>query len=198
MAVDRSLLTKNLQRFYDFTGKIVLCVGAGGKLLLDPATKIKKLIAIDQNAEALQDLCAKMKNAASASPVEVLPCRFEDVTVLGDVVYFEFCLHEIADPFKALAHAKTLAPDIVVFDHAPDSPWVFHAAEENLVRRSSDAAKRFGPRSHSAFRAEQRFATCAELLDKLKSQGPLALQRAARFATITAIVIPMNCELVLL
>ena len=36
------------------------------------------------------------------------------VILHGDVVYFEFCLHEMDDPAKALIHAKSLAPDIVV------------------------------------------------------------------------------------
>jgi len=38
MAMDYGKLTENLGRFYDFTDKVVLFVGAGGRQLLDPAT----------------------------------------------------------------------------------------------------------------------------------------------------------------
>jgi len=76
--------------------------------------------------------------------VDVVSAKFEEVALSGKVVYFEFCLHEMADPMKALAHARTLAPDIVVLDHSPGSAWAFHAAEEEKVRRSSEAMERFG------------------------------------------------------
>src|ERR1017187_2301743 len=49
--------------------------------------------------------------------MDVVRANFEGVTVSGDVVYFEFCQHEMDDLRKALSHASTLAPDIVVFDH---------------------------------------------------------------------------------
>jgi hypothetical protein len=198
VAVDRALLTRNLHRFYDFTNQVVLFVGAGGNQLFDPATRIRKLIAIDPSAASLHALQRQAGANPSVSPVEVLATKFEDVRLRGDVVYFEFCLHEIAGPLRALEHAKSLAPDIVVFDHSPHSPWVFHAAEENLLQRSSEAIKEFGPRSYSAFRTEQRFATQLELLDKVRSQGPTAVQRAQRFVGAREILIPMDCELVLL
>ena len=37
MAVDLQVLTENLVRFYDFSAKVVLYVGAGGRQLLDPS-----------------------------------------------------------------------------------------------------------------------------------------------------------------
>jgi len=43
--------------------------------------------------------------------VDAIGAEFEDVTLSGDVVYFEFCLHEMLDPQKALAHARALASD---------------------------------------------------------------------------------------
>jgi hypothetical protein len=198
VATDRAFLTNHLCRFYDFTNKVVLLVGAGGNQLLDHATKFKKLVAIDRNAEALQDLQTKIAASSNAASVEVLASKFEDVMVRGDVVYFEFCLHEITDPLEALEHAKTLAPDIVVFDHSPDSPWVFHAAEEDLVCRSANAMNHFGIRSRVSFRTGQRFCNDNELLDKIRCQGPIAVQRAQRFVGATNILIPMDCELALL
>ena len=115
----------------------------------------------------------------------------------GDVVYFEFCLHEFHDPQEALAHARTLAKDIVVFDH-PSSLWSCYAVEDELVRRSSEAVSRAGVRHGSAFRIEQRFQSYEELSARLAPQGTAALARTAKFAKERDITIPMDGLLVLL
>jgi hypothetical protein len=191
-------LAENLRRFYDFTGKTVLLVGAGSGRLLDPSVKTKKLIAIDRDHEALARLKANLIDKGMRARVELVCARFEDVTAPADVVYFEFCLHEMADPRVALSRARSLAPDIVVYDHAPGSEWSFHAAEDDKVRRSAEAVERFGIRRRENFRAEQRFKSHVEFLAKLGAQGPIALLRAQRFASSSNIVIPMPCDLVLL
>jgi len=198
VAVDYGRLAENLRGFYDFTNKVVLFVGAGGGQLLHPRVGAKKLIAIDQSVEALKELKANITAKGLQDSVEVVGAKFEDVALSGDVVYFEFCLHEMADPRKALAHARTLAPDIVVFDHLPDSDWAFYAAEEDKVHRSAEAIKRFGVRRCEAFLTEQRFKDYAELLAKVTVQGDLAVQRVQSFVGATNIVIPMSCELALL
>ncbi len=198
MATDYARLTENLLRFYDFTNKVVLFVGAGGRQLLDPSAGTKKLIAIDQDIEALRELEANVAAKGIQESVEVVGGKFEDVALSGDVVYFEFCLHEMADPQMALTHAKNLASDIVVFDHSPDSEWIFYGAEEDKVRSSTQAMERFGLRGRERFHTEQRFGDYAELLTKVSAQGPTAIQRTQRFAGATNIVIPMYYELNLL
>jgi len=198
MAVDYGKLTGNLGRFYDFTGKVVLFVGAGGRQLLDPAIRTKKLVAIDRDAEALRELKRNVAAAGMQGSVAAIGANFEDVTLYGDVVYFEFCLHEMDDPQRALVHASKRAPDIVVFDHLPGSNWVFYGAEEEKVRRSAQAMERFGVRRRETFRTEQRFRDDAELFAKVKAEGATAIQRAQRFAGVTNIVIPMSYELALL
>ena len=198
MATDYAQLTRNLLRFYDFTNKIVLFVGAGGRQLLDPSAGTKKLIAIDQDVEALRELAANVSAKGIQDSMEVVGSKFEDVARSGDVVYFEFCLHEMADPRKALTHARNLARDIVVFDHSPDSEWIFYGAEEDKVRNSAQTMERCGLRRCERFHAEQRFADYAELLAKVGPQGPVAVQRVQRFAGATNIVIPMRYELNLL
>ena len=198
MAVDYAQLIANPRRFYDFSGKVALVVGAGGGQLLDPACKAKKLIAIDRHREALDKLRATIDASGAQNSIEVVCASFEDVRLPGDVVYFEFCLQETSDPEQALTHARTLAPDIVVFDHLPDSPWSFHAAEEDKVRRSAEAMERFGVRRRQTFSTEQRFRNHDELLAKIRVQGPMALQRAERFIGATNIVIPMSYGLALL
>jgi len=198
LATDYAKLTHNLSSFYDFTGKVVLFVGAAGRQLLDPAARTRKVIAIDRDVEGLRELKAKIIAQGLQDSVEIVDASFEEVTLHGDVVYFEFCFHEMEDPEKALAHAKSLAPDIVVYDHSPGSQWIYYGAEEDRVSLSSAVMERFGIRRHQTFHAEQRFGDYAELFAKLSPQGPLAIERAQRFAGATNIVIPMSYELNLL
>ena len=198
MATDYAKLSRDLSRFYDFTGKVVLYVGAGGRQLLAPSVRIGKWIAIDKDAEALHQLKTEAASQGTQGSMEVIEARFEEVTRPGDVVYFEFCLHEMDDPEVALTHARSLAPDIVVYDHSAGSEWIFFGAEEDKVVRSSAAMERFGVRRRERFRAEQRFGSFDELLAKVAPQGPIAIERVQRFAGATDIVIPMAHELNLL
>ncbi len=194
MATDYAQLTRNLLHFYDFSNKVVLFVGAGGRQLLEPSAGTKKLIAIDQDVEALRELAANVVAKGMQDSVEVVGGKFEEVALSGDVVYFEFCLHEMADPRTALTHARNLAPDIVVFDHSPDSEWIFYGAEEDKVRVSAEAMERFGLRRSEKFHTEQRFLDYAELLAKVSGQGPAAIQRTQCFSGATNISIPMRYE----
>jgi predicted RNA methylase len=191
-------LIEGLRRFYDFSGKTMLLVGAGSGRLLDPAVKAEKIIAIDRDPEALARLKANLAAKGIEGRVELVCARFEDVTSPADVVYFEFCLHEMADPLVALSRARTLAPDTVVYEHAAESEWSFHAAEEDKVRRSVKAIERSVIRRRESVRFEQRFRSHAELLAKVTPQGSKAIQRAHRFAGTANIVIAMPCDLLLL
>jgi hypothetical protein len=171
LTADYGQLSENLRRFYDFTDKVVLFVGAGGRQLFDPSIRTRKLIAIDRDVESLRELKSNIALKGMRDSVEVVDSNFEEVTLCGDVVYFEFCLHEMEDPKKALFHARTLAQDIIVFDHLPGSDWVFHAAEEDKVRRSAEVMERFGVRRRETFCTEQRFRDHAELLVKWLGRG---------------------------
>jgi tRNA G37 N-methylase Trm5 len=198
LAADYGELTENLSRFYDFTGKVVFFVGAGRRQLFDFSVKTRRVIAIEQDVEAVSQLKANIRTKGIEDSVDVVCANLEDVTSSGDVVYFEFCLHEMPDPQRALAHAKTLARDIVVFDHLADSEWAFCAAEDENVRRSAEAIAGFPVRRRQTFCTAQSFKDYTELLAKISLQGQLAIERAQRFAGATNIIIPMSCELVLL
>lgn len=198
MATDYAKLTENLCRFYDFTDKVVLFIGAAGRQLLDPTARTRKLIAIDKDVEALRELRESIAAKGLQDSTEVVGAAFENVTLRGDAVYFEFCFHEMDDAEKALVHAKSLAPDIVVYDHSVGSEWIYYGAEEDKVVRSSAVMEHFGIRRRQTFHAEQRFANYAELFAKVAPQGPLAIERIQRFVNATEIAIPMSYELNLL
>jgi hypothetical protein len=167
LAADYELLASKLTEFYNFAGKVVLLVGAGRGQLLGPAITIKRLIAVDQDLAALKEVEKKIAGDARQSAVELVHDKCENVVSHSDVVYFEFCRHEMANPFFALKRARTLAPDAVVFDHSPDSEWIYYSAEEEMVRRSAVAMKNFGIRRCSSFRAAQHFTDYAELYSKV-------------------------------
>lgn len=198
LAVDRAQLTANLSNFYDFTGKVVLCVGAGGGLLLDPSIVTRSITIIDRDESALAKTKAKISASGGHVALRTVVADFTDVSIPADVVYFEFCLHEMDHPKEAIIHARRLAADVVIFEHCPESDWIFYAAEEDKVRRSAEAVKNFRVRRGKTLCAEQRFANHSELVAKLSTQGDLAIQRAARFIGATNIAIPMSYELTLL
>ncbi len=182
MAADYARMSADLCCFYDFSGKVVLFIGAAGRQLLHPSTPVKKLVAIDKDVVALEALRADIAAKGLQNVVEVIGGDFEEVTAHGDAIYFEFCLHEMDDAARALRHAKSLASDIVVYDHSAGSEWIFYGTEEDKVARSSTEMQCFGIRRRLAFEGEQRFATYDELLTKVSPQGPLAVERVQRFA----------------
>ena len=72
---------------------------------------------------------------------------------------------------------------------------IYFGAKEDKISRSSAAMEHFGNRRRQRFHAEQWFASHDELPAKMSPQGPLAVERAQRFAGAMDIVIPMSHEL---
>jgi SAM-dependent methyltransferase len=198
MATDYARLREELREFYDFRDRTVLFVGAGGGQLLDWASLPRRCVAVDRDEAALEGLKSTVAARGLEGRMEVLAQPFEEVALRSDVVYFEFCLHEMEDPEAALRHAKRLAPDVVVFDHAEGSPWCRLGDEDLKVARSSEAIRRAGPRRRELRRAEQRFRDHADLLARIGPQGARAVARAEAWRGRTDIVVPMDYELALI
>ncbi len=136
MATDYEAVVRNLLDFYDFEGKRVIDVGAGGGQLIGYARVVRSVLAVDNDAAALKTLGERLRAAALEDKFE---CRLADFLHVrdgegADVVLFEFSLHEIPGPAEALAHALELAPDVVVMDHRPDSAWAWFVCEEDKAR----------------------------------------------------------------
>ena len=198
MAADYKQMLQNIRDFYSFSGKKVLAVGAGNGPLTDLVLESRKLTVIDKEPAAIRFWEAKVAAEGLQGRVEVIQADFCETSSHGDVVYFEFCLHEMNNPGQALRHALTLAPEVLVFDHLPDSEWAFHAAEEDKVRRSADALAHFASSRHQEFRTEQRFPEYQQLVEKVSPQGKVALERADRYRGAVDIAIPMTYGLTLL
>ncbi len=192
MATDSRLVLANLTAFYDFGGKAVIHVGAGGGQFVRYAEKTRSVLAIDNDPGAVAQLKAAIAAAGLADRFTVRLADFESIEDRGDVVFFEFCLHEIPDPDAALAHARNLAPDTLVIDHAPDSLWTWYTAESDKARHSWAAVERCGIRRDQRFLGRQCFTDVEALLQKVAPQGEPAVSRSKALAGIAPIKIPMT------
>jgi tRNA G37 N-methylase Trm5 len=199
MATDYALMIRNLLSFYDFNGKTVIAIGAGGGQFVGYGHAPRRIVAVDQDAGALDELREAIAKNNMSEKFEFVHGDFltMDLPVRGDVVLFDFCLHEMADPALALTRAGTLARDVVVFDHGRTSEWAYYVAEEEKVKRSWKALEGFGAARHQEYGGEHRFKNHAELLAKVKVQGKVAIERIEKFKTRTDITIPLTYELAL-
>jgi len=191
MTVDMPQVVGFLRGFYDFSDRVLIAVGAGGGQFLDVYREARQILAVDSDAEALRRLDDAVVAGGLTDRTRVAQADFFEITSTAEVVLFEFSLHEMTDPARALLHARSLAREVVVFDHAPGSEWTHYTVEEEKVRRSTEAMETFGIKRRASFRGEHRFGNHAELLARVASQGPVAVARAARFREQGDIVIPL-------
>ncbi|MCU0225610.1 MAG: class I SAM-dependent methyltransferase [Acidobacteria bacterium] len=198
MAADYARMVAELQAFYDFTGKSVILVGAGAGKFIDACRGAKHLVAVDQDAEVLGQFERALRVRGMQGKASVICAEFLEVAARGDVVYFEFCFHEMADPLAALRHACDLAPEVLVFDHLPGSPWTYYTNEEDKVRRSTSVITSGGVQRRETHQGAQRFRNHAELQAMLAQGEPVCLERIEAFREESEIVIPMSYGLALL
>jgi ubiquinone/menaquinone biosynthesis C-methylase UbiE len=200
MATDYALMLRNLLSFYDFNGKTMIAIGAGGGQLAGYGHAPRKIVAVDQDAAALNQLREAVTKNGMSDKFELVHGDFltMDLPFRGDVVLFDFCLHEMADPVLALTRAGKLAGDVVVFDHGRTSEWAYYVVEEEKVKISWKALERFRLARHRKYSAEHRFRDYAELLVKVKVQGKNAIERIEKFKFKTDITIPLTYELALI
>jgi len=198
MATDYAKLVADLLAFYDFSGKTVLDVGAGGGQLIEYGRAAGKVLALDNDLQAVAKLRESVKAAGLEDKFDPILGDFYKIDLKADVVLFEFSLHEMRDPEAALERARHMAPAIVVFDHAPGSEWAFIAAEEDKVAASWKALGRFLLKKKEMHEAVQFFPDYEALFQKVKSQGDTSLARIARFRGQTGIRIPMSYGLALI
>jgi SAM-dependent methyltransferase len=191
MATDVAKVLANLTGFYDFTNKTVVHVGAGGGQFVGYASMARHVVAIDADAAALAPLRAAIDKLGLTDRYTIRQVRFESVCDKADVVFFEFCLHEMDDPDAALRHARTIAPETVVIDPKPESPWTWHTAEVEKAARSWAAVERAGIRADAVFVGRQLFADVDALVAQLESAGEPAISRARALGSATGIDIEM-------
>jgi hypothetical protein len=177
LPTDLGRILTHLTAFYDFRDKVVVHVGAGGGQLLGYAPLTRRVVAIDRDPAALQRLHEKIATDSLEAKVAVMRGDIEDLTVAGDVVLLEFCLHEMRDPGTILRHTRALAPEVVVIDHRPDSRWVWYANEAEDMARAWEAVAAAGVEREQTFHALQRFEAYRDLVARFAGLGEEALKR---------------------
>jgi hypothetical protein len=197
MATDIAEILANLLGFYRFEDKTIISVGAGGGQFAGYGRVARKVIAVDPDGAALAALVERIRALGIEDRFVLVEKDLMAVTERADVVLFEFCLHEIPDHGGALAHAATLAPDIVIIDHAPGTPWTHACDETEKVAASWEAVEARGIRQMERFDAVQRFASYQELFEKVKGQGAEAIRRIERWRGCSDITIPMAYRIAL-
>lgn len=198
MATDIAAILRNLESFYDFTDKSVLHVGAGGGQIIGYAAKTRSVLAVDSDPSAVALLEAAIRDRGLKDRFTVVQREFGAVEAQADVVFFEFCLHEMDDPAGALLHARSIAPEILILDHAPRSRWAWHTCETEKAERSWASVRR-GPVVREAFfEAVQEFRDYAELRTRLQPLGAPALSRIRKFEGRRDIRIEMGYAVALL
>ncbi len=198
MATDLVQLVLNLRECYSFTNKSVCLVGAGEGQLIELYRQAREIAAVDSDPTALEAL---MKKMVEDTLKERMHFFLEDFLVHRrkvDVVVFEFSLHEMEDPAAAIAHARTLAPEIIIFDHAPGSEWAWHTCEEVKIERSFAALATAGIRRRADFHTVQAFDNRARLEERIKGQGQVAIDRAQKYPAGEPITIAMDYLFILL
>lgn len=198
MAADYKKIVADLLAFFDFGGRTVLSVGAGGGQLVEYGRAARRVLALDRDPDALDRLRANLRTAGLEDRFEPVLGDFFTTGLTADVVLFEFSLHEMADAGAALERARRLAPAVVVFDHGPGSLWSYMAAEEDKVVAAWAAVCRCPVRKVRIHDGVQAFAAFDDLLDKVKGQGETSLARIEGYRGQADIRIPMTYGLALI
>lgn len=198
MATDIAAILTNLTTFYRFAEKSVIHVGAGGGQLIGYAKDARFVVAVDSDFSAVERLNAVIAAMGLHNRFAVVHGELGPDLDAADVVLLEFCLHEIADPETALKRAQSLAPDVVVIDHDPESRWAWYTAETEKARRSWSAVEQRPIRADQRFHALQRFSDAGELVKRVGTLGEPAISRAKALTGESPIEIEMKYRIALL
>ena len=198
MATDIEAVERNLRSFYDFHDKIVVHVGAGGGQLIGYSEIARSVLAVDIDEQAASELGAAVRERGLTNKFEIEVADVLSISAEADVVFFELCLHEMPDPQKALKHARSLAPDILIIDHHPDSQWAWYVLESEKASRSWSAARRLNVLREKSYDAEQYFSNYSELRAKVEVMGEEAVARISDFVDKSDITIEMKYTIALL
>lgn len=198
MATDIRAIERNLLAFYDFQGKDVIHVGAGGGQLIGYALLPKRVVAVDSDADAMARLRSRIRETGLGEKIETREQDFLAMRCSSDVVFLEFCLHEMSDPGGAIDHARSLAPYVLVIDHLPDSRWSWYAGEESKLAASWREIEARSIRRRKSFEATQIFERFEDLRCRLETCGEECVRRIAPLASGGRIEIPMPYGIVLL
>ncbi|WP_321282362.1 methyltransferase domain-containing protein [Marinifilum fragile] len=198
MVKDIQQIIQNLLNFYDFQNKTVVSVGAGGGQFIEYARGARHVIAIDNDKNALNKLKENLSMNGLSEKFTLIHSDFKNTKVKGDVVLFEFCLHEMNEPQEMLEYAQKIANDIVIADHGVNSAWAYIADEKEKAENSWGQVLKNPIQKLITHEAEQYYEDYNELYLKVKVQGENSIERIKKFKMCKRFVIPMEYTFALL
>jgi len=198
MSTDLQIMGNNLCEFYDFTDKVVVSVGAAGGQFYEYAFPAWHVIAVDHDIRGLERLKESLLKEGILDGFTLVHSDFYEFKAEGDLLMFDYCLHEIPDPEKAIHHALTMSSRILINDHWPDSEWAYIVNEDVKVKRSWEAIEKFCISKMQRYDTSQLFRDYEELLQKVKGQGDIAIKRIKKYQGMKDFQIPMSYGLVLI
>jgi len=185
-------INNNLLEFYDFNNKIILAIGAGGGQIIEYGFKARKIFAIDNNEEAIKKLHNKLLQTGLGEKFSLIHSDFLQTTLTGDLVFFDFCLHEMIDPRVAIEHAFKLAPEILIADHCPGSEWAFITDEDKKISKSWNELGLYNIKTIRRYNTFQFFTDYDALLEKIQGQGLNSINRISGYKGQKNISISMS------
>lgn len=198
MATDIKKIIQNLLEFFDFNNQTIITVGAGGGQLIEYGRVAKEVLAIDYDQEALQKLQDNLIRSGLDDKFTLFHSDFYLSHLKGDVVLFEFCLHEMEDPDAALKHALSMAPHVIILDHWPDSEWAYFGDEEKQIANSWKTLELFHLVKIQKFDTFQFFKDYEEIFQKVKGQGENSIKKIIVFKEKKNFTIPMSYGIALI
>lgn len=181
MATDIKAIISNLYQFYNPDGKTIITVGAGGGQLIDYYKDAKLIYGIDTDQDAIEKLKIKIAENLLEEKYKCIHADFLSINQRGDVVLFEFSLHEMDDISKALDKGRKLASTVIIIDHSWQSKWIQYIDEAEKVERVRKYLEKERPKRIKSFHAKQYFSHYKELEEKVKSQGEKAINSIQEF-----------------
>lgn len=198
MATNIKVIEKNIQSLYDFNDKSVIQIGAGGGQLIGCAKNAKSVIAVDNDPTAVEKLRIVLKENEQPIRISIIEGTIDSISQNADIVFFEFCLHEIDDPEKAIQQSLNLAPEVLVVDHHPDSSWAWYTCETQKATQSWSAVEKYSIIQKESFKSIQYFSDYSDLYSRLASLGDLAIKRIQKFESQNNIEIEMKYSIALI
>lgn len=198
MGINISEIIKNLIGFYNLNGKSIIHVGIGSGIFTGYTNSAKKIFAYDNNPTIENNLRSKLTSEKALDKYEINIIDFFKCKNKADVVFFEFCLHEIEYPLKALEFAKTISDDILIIDHAITSEWSHYTLETEKLKKSWNAINTFTIKKHCTFKEYQHFNYFTDLKTKLSILGEECMKGIEIFENKSDIYIPMPYEICLI
>jgi hypothetical protein len=121
-----------------------------------------------------------------------------DLKEKADLVFFEFCLHEMDDSKRAIEYAKSFANKVVIVDHVPESKWSWYCCETEKISRSWKLMETLDFQESKQIVAMQTYHSYEELKSKLSVVGDEAIKRIEELKDKEDINIEMPYRMVLI